>query len=177
MRRSILFDYYSICLTNPDVVRYKVKLEGADEDWRLLLTRPGQSIQLLPPGKYTFNVIASNSQGIWNSKPVTFHFIIKPPFYLTWWFILLSLVFIVVIVVMYIKIREQNLIKEKIILEEKVKERTAEVVQKSMEIEEKNRDITASIRYAERIQRAMLPKEDTFPGNICSVYAKRYCKR
>ena len=107
-------------------------------------------------------VIASNSQGIWNSKPVTFHFIIKPPFYLTWWFILISIVLIVVIVVMYIQIREQNLIKEKIILEEKVKERTAEVVQKSMEIEEKNRDITASIRYAERIQRAMLPREDTF---------------
>jgi serine phosphatase RsbU (regulator of sigma subunit) len=63
---------------------------------------------------------------------------------------------------MYIKIREQNLIKEKLILEEKVKERTAEVVQKSMEIEEKNKDITASIRYAERIQRAMLPREDTF---------------
>jgi len=58
--------------------------------------------------------------------------------------------------------REQSLIKEKIILEEKVRERTAEVVQKSMEIEEKNRDITASIRYAERIQRAMLPREDTF---------------
>ena len=32
--RSILFDYYSICLTNPDVVRYKVKLEGADQDWQ-----------------------------------------------------------------------------------------------------------------------------------------------
>jgi serine phosphatase RsbU (regulator of sigma subunit) len=64
--------------------------------------------------------------------------------------------------VIYIKIREQNLRKEKVVLEEKVKERTAEVVLKSMEIEEKNRDITASIRYAERIQRAMLPKEDTF---------------
>ena len=45
------------------------------------------------------------------------------------------------------------------VLEQKVKERTAEVVQKSMEIEEKNRDITASIRYAERIQRAMLPRK------------------
>ena len=85
-----------------------------------------------------------------------------PPFYLTWWFILLSIMVIVAIVVIYIKIREQNLIKEKIILEKKVKERTEEVVQKSMEIEEKNRDITASIRYAERIQRAMLPREDTF---------------
>jgi hypothetical protein len=64
---------------------------------------------------------------------------------------------IVIIVVIYIRIREQNLIREKLMLEKKVKERTAEVVQKSMEIEEKNKDITASIRYAERIQRAMLP--------------------
>ena len=32
--KSILFDYYSICLTNPDVVRYKIKLEGADENWQ-----------------------------------------------------------------------------------------------------------------------------------------------
>jgi ligand-binding sensor domain-containing protein/serine phosphatase RsbU (regulator of sigma subunit) len=160
--KSVLFDYYSICLTNPDVVKYKVKLEGADEDWRPVTDQTRTIYSALPPGKYTFNVMAINSQGIWNSKPVTFHFVIKPPFYLTWWFILISVAFIVVIVVVYIQIREQNLIKEKIILEQKVKERTAEVVQKSMEIEEKNRDITASIRYAERIQRAMLPREDTF---------------
>jgi ligand-binding sensor domain-containing protein/serine phosphatase RsbU (regulator of sigma subunit) len=160
--KSILFDYYSICLTNPDVVRYKVKLDGADEGWQPVTDQTRAIYSALPPGKYTFNVIASNSQGIWNSKPVTFHFMIRPPFYQTWWFILLSVVLIIVIVVMYIKIREQNLIKEKIILEQKVKERTEEVVQKSMEIEEKNRDITASIRYAERIQRAMLPREDTF---------------
>jgi ligand-binding sensor domain-containing protein/serine phosphatase RsbU (regulator of sigma subunit) len=160
--RSILFDYYSICLSNPDVVRYKVKLEGADEDWRPVTDQTRAIYSALPSGRYNFMVIASNSQGIWNSVPVTFYFIIKPPFYLTWWFILISIVLIVVIVVMYINIREQNLIKEKIVLEQKVKERTAEVVQKSMEIEEKNRDITASIRYAERIQRAMLPREDTF---------------
>ena len=160
--RSVLFDYYSICLTNPDIVRYKVRLDGADEGWRPVTDQTRAIYSALPPGKYTFNVIASNSQGIWNKKPVSFHFIIKPPFYLTWWFILSSLVLIVIIVVIYIKIREQNLIKEKIVLEEKVIERTEEVVQKSMEIEEKNRDITASIRYAERIQRAMLPKEDTF---------------
>jgi len=160
--RSVLFDYYSICLTNPDVVRYKVMLEGADDSWQPVTDQTRAIYSALPPGKYTFKVIANNSQGIWNSEPVTFHFIIKPPFYLSWWFILTSLVLIVVLVVMYIHIREQNLVKEKVVLEQKVEERTAEVVQKSMEIEEKNRDITASIRYAERIQRAMLPKEDTF---------------
>jgi ligand-binding sensor domain-containing protein/serine phosphatase RsbU (regulator of sigma subunit) len=160
--KPVLFDYYSICLTNPDVVKYRVKLDGADENWQPVTDQTRAIYSALAPGKYTFNVIASNSQGIWNSKPVSFHFVILPPFYLTWWFILLSVVTVFVIVVIYIKIREQNLIREKIILEVKVKERTAEVVQKSMEIEEKNRDITSSIRYAERIQRAMLPKEDTF---------------
>ena len=160
--RSVLFDYYSICLTNPDVVRYKVKLEGADDSWQPVTEQTRAIYSALPFGKYTFMVIASNSHGIWNSEPVTYNFTIKPPFWLSWWFIIISIVLIVVIIVVYIRIREKNLIKEKIILEQKVAERTAEVVQKSLEIEEKNRDITASIRYAERIQRAMLPKEDTF---------------
>jgi ligand-binding sensor domain-containing protein/serine phosphatase RsbU (regulator of sigma subunit) len=160
--KSIIFDYYSICLTNPDVVRYMVKLQGADEGWRPVTDQTTAIYSALPPGKYTFMVKARNSQGIWNSDPVSYHFTIKPPFYLSWWFILSSLFLIVVIVVTYIRIREANLVKEKQILEEKVRERTAEVVQKSLEIEEKNKDITASIRYAERIQRAMLPKEDTF---------------
>jgi ligand-binding sensor domain-containing protein/serine phosphatase RsbU (regulator of sigma subunit) len=160
--RSILFDYYSICLTNPDIVKYKVKLEGADKEWQPVTAQTRAIYSALTPGKYTFMVVACNSHGIWNTKPVTFSFFISPPFYATWWFILISIVLIVVIIVVYIRIREQNLVKEKIILEEKVKERTAEVVQKSMEIEEKNRDITASIRYAERIQRAMLPRENMF---------------
>jgi ligand-binding sensor domain-containing protein/serine phosphatase RsbU (regulator of sigma subunit) len=164
--RSVLFDYYSICLTNPDVVRYKVKLDGADNGWRPVTDQTRAIYSALPAGKYTFNVLARNSEGLWNSSPVTFHFIIKPPFYRTWWFILITIFVILVLVISYIKIREQNLIREKIILEEKVRERTAEVVQKSQIIEEKNRDITASIRYAERIQRAMLPNieaiHDTF---------------
>jgi ligand-binding sensor domain-containing protein/serine phosphatase RsbU (regulator of sigma subunit) len=164
--RSILFDYYSICLTNPDIVRYKVRLEGADEDWRPVTDQTRAIYSALPPGKYKFMVIARNSQGIWNNRPVTFSFMIKPPFYLTWWFIMITVILVAVIIILYIQIRERNLIREKIILEEKVKERTAEVVEKSREIEDKNRDITASIRYAERIQRAMLPREDMIEGTF-----------
>jgi serine phosphatase RsbU (regulator of sigma subunit) len=158
--RSVLFDYYSICLTNPDIVQYKVRLEGADEEWRPVTDQTRAIYSALPPGKYTFMVMARNSQGIWNKQPVTFPFLIKPPFYLTWWFILFVIFLVIIVVISYIQIRERNLVREKIILEAKVKERTAEVVQKSREIEEKNKDITASIRYAERIQRAMLPRED-----------------
>ncbi|MFH1320994.1 MAG: SpoIIE family protein phosphatase [Bacteroidota bacterium] len=42
-------------------------------------------------------------------------------------------------------------------LEHKVKERTEEVVRQKEEIEVKNNEITASIRYARRIQEAILP--------------------
>ncbi|MGE5420906.1 MAG: two-component regulator propeller domain-containing protein [Chloroflexota bacterium] len=160
--KTIIFDYNSICLTNPDVVKYKVKLEGADADWQPVTSQTRAIFSSLPAGKYTFMVTASNSQGVWNTNPLTFSFVIKPPFYLSWWFVLTVLVLIAVIIIGYVKVRERNLVREKEVLEEKVKERTAEVVQKSMEIEEKNRDITASIRYAERIQRAMLPRDDLF---------------
>ena len=45
-------------------------------------------------------------------------------------------------------------------LEQKVKDRTAEVVRQKEEIEIKNKHITDSIRYAKRIQNAILPPEN-----------------
>ena len=158
--KAILFNYHSVSLVNPDAVKFKVMLKGFDSDWK----HPGKETMkdyTLLPGHYTFSVKACNSYGYWNETPTEYSFTIRPPFYKAPWFIALCLVLAAIAIISYIKIREQNLIREKKILETKVEERTAEVVQKSMEIEEKNRDITASIRYAERIQRAMLPREDT----------------
>ena len=45
-------------------------------------------------------------------------------------------------------------------LEQKVKDRTAEVVQQKEVIEKKNKHITDSIRYAKRIQNAILPTDN-----------------
>jgi ligand-binding sensor domain-containing protein/serine phosphatase RsbU (regulator of sigma subunit) len=159
--KAILFNFYSVSLIDPDAVKFKVMLKGFDSEWKHPGTETMKDYSLLP-GRYTFSVKASNSYGYWNQTPVEYSFVIRPPFYKAPWFIALCLVLAAIAIMSYIKIREQNLIREKKILEAKVEERTAEVVQKSMEIEEKNRDITASIRYAERIQRAMLPREDTF---------------
>jgi ligand-binding sensor domain-containing protein/serine phosphatase RsbU (regulator of sigma subunit) len=160
--KSVIFYYYSVSLTDPRSVKYKVMLKGAELDWRPVTDQTEAIYSALSPGHYTFMVMASNSDGYWSEKAEEYSFTIKPPFYLTPWFIISMAVIAVVSVISYIKIRERNLLMEKKILEEKVVERTAEVVQKSLIIEEKNRDITASIRYAERIQRAMLPKLETF---------------
>ncbi len=160
--KSLVFNYYSVSLSDPGAVKFKVMLKGADPDWRPPTSQTMDYYPNLAPGHYTFMVMASNSYGYWNEDPFEYAFTIKPPFYQTPWFIAICIILAGIGIISYIKIREKNLIREKKILEAKVVERTAEVVQKSMEIEEKNRDITASIRYAERIQRAMLPREDSF---------------
>lgn len=159
---DIVIDYISICLTNPDAVKYKIRLEGADNTWRYT-SQTSVTYPALSPKKYIFNLMAQNSEGIWNENPIVFSFQINPPFYKTWWFILICIITGASIIVAYIKVRESNLIREKRILEEKVIERTAEVVAQKEELAQKNKDITDSIRYAKRIQFAILPPELPFP--------------
>lgn len=42
----------------------------------------------LPPGSYTFRVLASNSDGVWNETGATIRLRLQPHFYQTWWFYL-----------------------------------------------------------------------------------------
>ncbi|MDA3780289.1 MAG: SpoIIE family protein phosphatase [Bacteroidales bacterium] len=159
---SIIFNYNSICLENPDVVEYQTKLEGADKDWLPITKQTMVNYSSLSANKYTFLVKAKNSSGQWNTEPASYSFVINPPFYARWWFILSCIIIIVVSIISYIKNRERNLIYEKKILEEKIAERTAEVVKKSNELEQKNSDILGSIKYAQRIQNAILPPNVPF---------------
>lgn len=160
-QNRIIFDFLSICLVNPGAVQYQFMLEGADKEWTT--TDQNRAVySSLSPGKYTFLVRASNNYGYWNEIPVKLSFSIRGPLYLTSWFIIISALIVLGGIYLFVRLREKTLRREKEYLEAKVEERTAEVVTKSLELEERNRDTTASIRYAERIQAAMLPPENFF---------------
>ncbi len=160
-QNRIIFDFLSICLVNPEMVRYQFMLVGSDEDW-VTTDQTRAMYSSLSAGRYVFRVRASNNYGYWNEAPVELSFSIRGPVYQTPWFILLCITALVAVIYLYISLRERNLRMEKELLEKKVEERTAEVVTKSIELEERSRDTTASIRYAERIQAAMLPPENFF---------------
>ncbi|MEQ8323905.1 MAG: two-component regulator propeller domain-containing protein [Vicingaceae bacterium] len=159
--KSFYFDFKGIYLTNPGSVRYKYILEGIDEKWSEPTTLTFANYPALPHGNYTFKVMASNNTGEWTPEDqiATYSFTITPPFWKTWWFYIICVIFIGSWIAFLIKKREENLQIEKKILEEKVEKRTAEVVEKNKELASKNKDITDSIRYAERIQRAILPPD------------------
>ncbi|MBL4657263.1 MAG: SpoIIE family protein phosphatase, partial [Flavobacteriales bacterium] len=146
----LTFSYTGISLTNPEKVLYKFKLDGLESDWSPPRTEVEAIYSGLTPGEYTFNVQAVNENGIWNDKPTTYHFVITPPFWQTWWFYMLCAFVTVVGVIAFVKWRERSLRREKTILEDKVRERTKELA-------EKNKEITDSINYAQNIQQAILP--------------------
>lgn len=155
-RNQFVFEFMGVFLNAPDKVKYKFKLEGYDNDWSLVTENRMASYPNLPNGDYTFMVCASNAEGIW-SEPVSYHFIIKPPFWKTWWFYVLCIISVGAGFYGFMKWKVKSLQKQKEVLEEKVETRTREVVEQKKIIEEKNKDITSSIRYAKRIQNALLP--------------------
>lgn len=161
-QNTISFEYLCVSLTNPDALRYQVKLEGLEEEWQQPTQQGNVTYYNIPPGKYTFHVKARNAYGVWNDPPLSYSFTIKPPFYRQWWFVLLALVSGIGGVWLYIMMRERNLRNEKKVLEEKVEERTHELRYAYDEIALKNKDITDSIRYAQRIQFAILPPKIIF---------------
>jgi len=165
---SLNFDFIGISLSNPEGVRYKIKLEGYDEDWKTI-EQTSILYSNLPHNKYVFNLIACNSAGSC-SQPIIVKVNISPPYWATWWFYAIVITVIVSGLFAYIKIRERKLRYEKKILEDKVNERTAEVVEKNKELDEINKDITASIRYAKRIQDAILPPDDFVKKHLPNTF-------
>ncbi len=157
---SIRFDCSALYYENPEQTTYSYKLEGFDKNWSDYNKETFTKYTNLPPGTYTFNVKATNVYGI-ESLPATFTFTILPPWYRTWWayLIYLVLIFIVVRFIIFLNIKRLKAINIK--LEKIVDERTAEIKQKNLQLEEKNELITNSIYYAKKIQDAIIPSEHT----------------
>jgi serine phosphatase RsbU (regulator of sigma subunit) len=160
----VTFDYSAISLGNSQKIKYRYMLDGADTEWSPDRKETSVTFSGLSSGTYTFKVIAAGANGVWNTKPATFSFTIRPPWYRSTSAFIIYFIVIVGGTYFIVKYRERALIREKKILEDKVVERTAEVVKQKEEleqqkhvIEEKNKDITDSINYAEKIQRAILP--------------------
>ncbi len=159
-KNHLTFTFVGVSLSNPGKIQYQYKLQGFDKDWVPAFTLANEAVYTnLPPGSYTFMVRARNSDGIVNIQPAEYKFFIAPPFWQTAIFYTLAVIFVVFSIYVFDKARTRKLKFAKKELQEKVEERTQELAVKNSELAEKNKDITDSIRYAKRIQEAILPPE------------------
>ncbi len=162
-RNSLVFSFTGIHTSIPEQNRFLYFLEGYDDGWSAPGTDRKVSYTNLAHGDYVFRVKAMNLDGV-ASKEVNFAFTIKLPFWKTIWFIIFEVLAGLSLIYGIIKYRERQLVKEKRILETKVKVRTREIEEQKEEIETqrdeiavKNQEITDSIHYAKHIQNAVLP--------------------
>ncbi len=161
-------DFIGIHLNSPESVKYRFKMEGYDLSWSDYSNFSTAVYSRLEDGEYTFLLEACTGDNVCSQQPLEFAIKIKPPFWKSWWFITLSIISVVLIVYAIIKYRERKQKKLQEYLEHQLDLRTTEVVKQKDEIELKNRDITDSINYAQRIQASILPShkllQNTFSG-------------
>jgi len=138
---TFTIEFAALEFTNPAKNRYAYMLEGVDDDWIDIGPRNFVAFTNLPPGGYTMRVKGCNNDGLWNETGVSLSIIIRPP----WWesnpayaaYVLL----VVFLVFLFIKMRERNHIRERKILEEKVKMRTILIEEQKSEILNKNSEL------------------------------------
>ncbi|MDX2062751.1 MAG: two-component regulator propeller domain-containing protein [Bacteroidia bacterium] len=169
---NLTFDFSALNLAIPSRVRYQYRLLGQDSTWSLPTQSRFVTFPNLTFGSYTFQVRASINEGQW-CTPAQYAFVIRPPFYLTWYFLTGSVLLLAFGTYRFFRWRIERVERENLVLEQKVDERTREVVaqkevieKKNTEIEAKNKDITESIVYASRIQQAILPETARLNGKL-----------
>jgi len=77
----ITLAFAALSLSAPDRVRFRYRLDGFDRDWGEPVSERQAVFTNLGPGQYRFRVIASNSEGVWNSAEAALPFTIAP----AWW--------------------------------------------------------------------------------------------
>ena len=120
------FEFAALSYANSRKNRYRYKLENFERGWNEV----GSAQRLatytnLDPGKYTFRVQGSNSDGVWNEEGVSLPILITPPWYRENWFrVLCAAVFLAMLWAAY-QFRTRQLQQEfNMRLEGRVEERT-----------------------------------------------------
>ncbi|MCG2429907.1 sensor histidine kinase [Aequorivita xiaoshiensis] len=111
-KNYLTFLMEAITFTNPEKVKYKYRMIGLrdGDEWSPATSDPKAVFSFLPPGDYTFEFIADNGIGNWQSKPYQYNFTIKLPFWRTgwFWFSLLTLISLGVFISIYFKNKQEQ---------------------------------------------------------------------
>jgi len=147
---TIRFEFASPFFSVQGETQYQFRLDGFEDTWSDWTTQTHKEYTNLPKGEYTFHIRARNIFGKISSESA-FHFIILAPWYTKWWAYALYLILAGAAIYLIVILRNRQLLKEKKALEQKIEERTAEVVQQKEEIEKQSEELTDKNDELEKI--------------------------
>lgn len=138
----ITFSWVALNFRLPEKNQYAYKMEGLEKEWNYSGSIRTTTYTNLYPGTYTFHVKASNNDGIWNETGTSLKIIILTPFWRTWWFKVILLILLTTSLFIWYRRRVWRLTTQKIILQNKVNQRT-EAINQQKEILQKQKEALA----------------------------------
>jgi signal transduction histidine kinase/ligand-binding sensor domain-containing protein len=97
--------YTGLSYTDPRKVTFRYRLLNFDSQWQEGSTRRFATYTNLPPGKYRFEVLAANDDGLWSTAPAALAFTLAPAFSQTRWFLALCVVGVLLAAVLFVRLR------------------------------------------------------------------------
>ena len=128
-------EFAALNYTHTEKNQYRYIMEGFNDHWIESGLERKATYTNLNPGDYTFKVMASNNDGIWNPEPLRVMITILPPFWMTWWFRALVILSIAGSVYWWYRQRMNRIQKQKRELEIQVEERTEDLRQKTVALQ------------------------------------------
>ncbi len=109
-KNNLQLGFSSMSYSVPEQNRYKYKMKGLDEGWHYTDgTNPNASYLNLSPGRYTFVVYGSNSDGVWGTEPASLALRIFPPWYLSPTSKICYLIALIVFAVAFVRFQRKRL--------------------------------------------------------------------
>ena len=164
----ITFFFDGIKWENQSNVKYEYKIDKLDNKWRSSSETKAE-YRNLPPGKHKFMIRGKSSFSDW-SEPFVYEFTITPPWWKTWYARLAYIIIGILLIWRVIKYRTQSLEKKQKELELEVAKATDEIQTAYITLEEQHNEIKDSIKYAKRIQNAILPNVELMKENFKDCY-------
>ena len=119
-QRSLNIHFSTLDYSDVRNVKYTYRLEGFDQAWSQPSSTPWAAYQKLPAGKYLLHVKACTSDGTWG-KESTLVIRIKPPFYLTYWAIMIYVLLVLGVIILVVKfVHDKNVLRNRIRLEQEL---------------------------------------------------------
>jgi ligand-binding sensor domain-containing protein len=122
-RHRITFTYTTPPIIAPDQIRFRYRLSGWDNSWIEAGSAREVSYTALSPGSYTFEVMATNREGLTSNIPSMIHLRIRPFFWQARWFLALT-IFVAAAILVEITRRRTRVNAERLSL--RFQERAAE---------------------------------------------------
>lgn len=84
--RTVQFRFAGLSLATPELIRYRWRMAGIDQDWIDGGFERTATYNQLPPGRYVFEVDAADGDGRWTGTAVRVPIVIEPMVWETGWF-------------------------------------------------------------------------------------------